>query len=412
MRQDEDWSQSQDNPLKNIPLGRWRLSIGGDTRQRFEWFSNEGTFGTGSDGFYLQRYMLHADLRLSNRVRIFGQLRSGLGHGRIGGARPVDRDDIDVHQAWVEMGLLEGLSLRAGRQEVNLGSSRLIAIREGPNVRLSFDGARLTWRHAGWRTDILALRPSQTNRGAFDNSPDFRQSLWGVYSTWTKRRLDVYYLGLDRKRRRFDDGFGREERHSFGARWWRPAGKGLDYDVEALWQTGRFAGGDINAWTTGTSTGYTWEKARFQPRVSLKADIASGDGNPGDRKLGTFNALYPKGNYFSQADLLGPYNLMDVHPSLELKLPFELLATVDADFFWRHSTRDGIYDVPGFLIVSGRGSRARNVGRAIKGSLEWQANKQLSFEAEYQYFWAGRFLREVGRPQPVEFFAIWATYRF
>jgi hypothetical protein len=100
------------------------------------------------------------------------------------------------------------------------------------------------------------------------------------------------------------------------------------------------------------------ESIRFRPRFGLKADVASGDRDPADGTLGTFNALFPKGAYFSEADLLGPYNLMDLHPSVQLNLTERISLVPDADFFWRQSTRDGIYCIPGNLIRSGRTSRS------------------------------------------------------
>jgi hypothetical protein len=60
--------------------------------------------------------------------------------------------------------------------------------------------------------------------------------------------------------------------------------------------------------------------------------------------------MFPKGAYFSEADLLGPYNLMDLHPSLQVRSRVKL--TTDADFFWRQSIRDGIYGIPGNLGTS------------------------------------------------------------
>ena len=52
--------------------------------------------------------------------------------------------------------------LRVGRQEIALGSGRLYALREGPNVPLSFDGVRVI-AHAGrWRLDAWVARPVDT----------------------------------------------------------------------------------------------------------------------------------------------------------------------------------------------------------------------------------------------------------
>jgi hypothetical protein len=51
----------------------------------------------------------------------------------------------------------------------------------------------------------------------------------------------------------------------------------------------------------------------------------------------------------SEADLLGPYNHIDVHPSVEFVVRKNVSFTPDADFFWRESIHDGIYGVPGNL---------------------------------------------------------------
>lgn len=431
MRSEEDWtatapsSRGNDSllALKNISLSRGgsvRLSIGGDIRERWEWFQNEawGEEEQNEKGSLLQRYMLHADLRVGSRLRFFGQLKSGIEAGRRNGPRPVDEDLLDLHQAWAEWKILsrgdrEELAIRAGRQEVNLGSGRLVSIREGPNVRLSFDGARLTMTTGTWKIDGLALRPSQTNPGIFDNSPDFRQSLWGVYATRSGGALglDVYYLGLDRKRREFNAGTGRELRHSFGGRLFGVAGN-WDFDYEGVWQLGEFGAGNINAWTTASNTGYTFRHLPLSPRFGFKADVASGDRDPNDDTLGTFNAMFPKGAYFSQADLLGPYNLVDLHPTATFEFAKNFSVTADVDLFWRHSTRDGLYDVPGFLIVPGQGSSARYVGHATNISAEWAVNPYVTFEAEYQRFLPGRFLRDMDRTKTVNYVGVWVSFRF
>ena len=117
----------------------------------------------------------------------------------------------------------------------------------------------------------------------------------------------------------FDAGSGREQRHSVGGRVWGRTDF-WDYNYEMVFQWGRFSDGAIRAWTTASDTGFRIESAPLRPRIGLKADIASGDNDLADHTLGTFNALFPKGAYFSQADLLGPYNLMDLHPSVELHL--------------------------------------------------------------------------------------------
>lgn len=403
------------------PPPRYSATVGGQIRQRFEYFDH-AVWGREAeqDRYLLQRYMLHTDVHLGSRLRLFGELKSGIEVNRKQGPRPADEDKLDVHQAFLDGTLWqaarESLTVRIGRQELSFGSSRLVSFREGPNVRQSFDGVRVLLRKSGWQVDAFATKPVETSRGLFDDSPDHARSFWGLYTTHALRLLpkgniDLYYLGLDRKRARFDVGTGREQRHSFGTRLWGRT-EAWDYNYELVLQSGRFAGGNIRAWTVASDTGYRLETVRFRPRFGLRADIASGDGNPADRTLGTFNALFPKGAYFSEADLLGPYNLMDLHPSVELQIARNVKLIPDADFFWRHSTRDGIYSIPGGLLQSGRNATARYIGAHASGQLEWSLTRHMALTALYLHFFPGDFLRQAPPNRPVNFVALWITYKF
>jgi len=428
IRYEEDWSGYWNSanrahtwlePLKHVRAGHGRyLTVGGETRQRYEVFRNP-SFGidpADGNGYYLHRYMMHADVHFGERLRVFGQVKSGIENGRKGGPRVPDEDRLDVHQAFVEFQPRQGIALRAGRQEVNLGSSRLISIREGPNVRLSFDGARLSLQSRRWTVDLLALRPARTRRGVFDDSSDHKQSLWGVYAA--SPAIDVYYLGLDRKHSEFAQGRGREQRHSIGARWFRKLQRQWDFDYEAVWQFGSFGEtgeSSIRAWTVASNTGYTFAAARGKPRIGLKADVASGDRNPDDRRLGAFNALFPKGAYFNQADLLGPYNLMDLHPSVAFHVGRSVTISPDADFYWRQSTHDGVYGIPGdllFPVPRETFGKDRYIGSNAGISIEWRASRYCTVESQYLHFYPGPFLKRASLPKPVDFVSIWMTLRF
>ena len=264
LRYDEDWSSLSDSArrteafdrVKYIPLsasGEWYLTIGGEVREQYERFCNPG-WGLepqDNDGYFLQRYMLHADLHLGNRVRAFFQIKSGIENGRKGGPRPVDEDKLDINQAFVDIAFPEAekhtLVLRVGRQEMLFGSGRLVGVRDGPNVRQSFDGLRASLRAGAWRVDGFVTKPVETGSGLFDDAPDRTQTFWGIYAVgagkfFSKGNIDLYYLGLDRKRARFDQGTAREQRHSVGMRLWGQK-RSWDYNAELVFQHGEFGRG-------------------------------------------------------------------------------------------------------------------------------------------------------------------------
>jgi hypothetical protein len=435
LREDEDWSFLADpanrqdfwDPLKYIRLREehddWFLSMGGEARETWEQIGNDYWGMAPFWNAYLnERYMLYFDVHYGSHVRTFVELKSGLNSYRIGGPRPIDEKKLDFQAAFLELGTSNAknyVKFRAGRQELEYGSGRLIDVREGPNVRLSFDGFMVKSEINSWRIDGFAMRPDLDKPGFFDNAPNHAVGFWGIYATGSlrhKNQLDVYYLGLDRKEATFQRGTAQEVRHTLGARFSRPVATekpGWDFDEEALWQFGTFGSADIKAWTVATDTGYRIPTIHLKPRFSAKADISSGD-NPNSKTLGTFNPLFPKGDYFGVLATTGPgpINFIDVHPRVETTLPDDISVSFDWIVQWRENVNDGVYNVPGFLIRAADGSRARFVGHRPGTQVRWQANRHLWFQADYGIFYAGRFLKETQPGRNLNYWALWAGYKF
>jgi len=431
-RADEDYRYLADpllrtdiwDPLKYIPLnetGSWYLSIGGEARERYEYFNNPSWGKDQQDnGYLLQRYFLHGDLRMGENIRLFSQFQSSLEGGRKGGPRPTDENELDLHQAFLDLKLdLPGdiaLTMRSGRQELAYGSQRIISVREGPNVRQSFDGFRLMYRREEVKIDGFATKPSQTDRYVFDDGPDNSRALWGTYAVLPfavlpKANIDLYYIGLYRSKAGFDQGAARETRHSVGARLWRTVAP-LDYNFEAIYQWGSFGKNDISAWTVASDTGYTLTSLPLRPRFGLRADIASGDDNPANKDLQTFNPLFPKGAYFSEAGLVGPANFIDLNPRLDLELTNRHTLIFNWVFLWRESIHDGLYNNAVALVRSGKTSDSRYIGSMPQAQLLWDFDRHLSFAAVYGHFFAGRFIKESGPGEDIDYITTWLTCKF
>jgi hypothetical protein len=433
LRQDENWSFLKDpslrqdfwDPIKYIPLGAegWFLTIGGEAREAFEQVGNDN-WGKQpyTNTFFLERYMLHTDWHLGKHVRAFVQLKSGVESFRQGGPRPIDEKKLDFEAAFVEVGTSSGdnwVVLQAGRQELNYGSGRLVSVREGPNVRQSFDGARVKGKAGEWRVDLFATRPDIDKPGFFNNVPDHQTAFWGVYATRPLRRrvsIDSYYLGLDRKAATFNRGTATEDRETLGTRLWRPPATkedDWDFDYEGVWQFGSFGADGIRAWTFASDTGYSFPMAPLRPRISVKADISSGD-DPRHSSLGTFNPIFPIGNYFGVlADTgPGPVNFVDVHPRLQTWLPRGVSISTDVVVQWRESLYDGVYAVPGFLLVPAGDSRARFVGYRPGVEARWQIDRHVYLQADYGVFFAGDFLKQAAPGRNINYTELWAGYKF
>ena len=151
----------------------------------------------------------------------------------------------------------------------------------------------------------------------------------------------------------------------------------------------------------------------LRPRLSLKADISSGDDS---RKgsLGTFNPLFPIGNYFGVlADTgPGPVNFIDLHPRLQTWVPHGVSISTDLVAQWRENLHDGVYAVPGFLLVSAGSSHARFVGYRPGVEVRWQIDRHAYLQADYGVFFAGEFLKQTSPGRNIKYIAFWAGYKF
>ena len=411
MRYDEDYSRLKDssrnfyNKLKFLPLSANQqayVTFGGEIREEFGGKVNEDWIrDQGFNYSILQRYSLYADLHVGERLRFFAQLNSALENGSKYGPAPVDEDQLAVQNLFAEYRIINKtefkLGLRVGRQEINYGSGRLISVREGTTARLYFTGAKLMYTSPKFSIDAFVLESDEVNFGVFDNRPSHQANLWGAYSNLIVPKggnFDFYYLGIRRDQARFEEGTEKEVRHTIATRYWKGGG-GFIYNLEAAYQFGQFGKGDINAWTTAIELGYVFDNIKFKPSINLRNDYISGDQLAGDGKLQTFNPLFPRGGYLGFNPLIGPANLIDLHPYITLALTDKLMVQTDVVFNWRYSTSDGIYRPSGNFNTSGSLSGHRFIGTTYLLSAEYSFNNYLSFSCGGQYFKVGRFIKDI-----------------
>lgn len=433
LRYDEDWRFLRSaacqtdwlDPLKLVTFdqsGERYLTLGGEARMRYDRFTNPA-FGAevdDADGFWLQRYLLHADLHRSEQFRFFGQLQSSLINDRKAGPRPSDKNAFDVNQVfadWTPFRTSEKfLTFRLGRQELEFGASRIISGRDGLNDRLSFDGLTIHGNHGPWRYNGGITRPVLNKPGSLDDESHDQGRFWGLSLARSHQLLPgatsvIYFHRRDQDSLRYDQGVADEQRYTLGTRW---SGRGShwDYNFETGLQFGDFGDASIRAWYIATDNGWTWPAVRFKPRLGLRIDAASGDRDPNDSRLNTFNPLFASAAYSGLAGLIGPSNSFDVAPSTALRLNDKTVLTSGVVGFWRQSVHDGIYGTLQNLQRTGQRSRARHVGNQATLQLTWSATNHLTLYSTLSYFVVGRVLKDTPPAENVSYFTAFATYRF
>ena len=162
----------------------------------------------------------HVDVRLGDHARVFVTLAFDEVGGKKAGPRPgIDKDAADGHEGFVEFGgnlhsSHPGWDVIMGRQEIVLGTGRLLDDNEGVNVRSAFDGVRIGYDKPKGRIDLIAVKPVEINPGAWDDRPNPGITLWGLYASnvrWSRQFMtDVYFLDYDAKSATYGSQSARE----------------------------------------------------------------------------------------------------------------------------------------------------------------------------------------------------------
>ncbi|OJU19955.1 MULTISPECIES: alginate export family protein [unclassified Sphingomonas] len=418
-RFDEDWAHLANaekrahhwtGKFKYIPISDdiW-LSTGIEIRARNENFANN-LWGSGpapDDSYLWLRVMPYADLHVG-QFRTFVQPIAAYAIGVRPAASPIDQTRVDLLQGFAELDL-GAITLRGGRQMISLGTERLVGTRYGPNVPLAFDGVRTIVSLGKAKVNLFAVNPVVPGPGSFDDKTSPTKMLWGAYAVLPG--VDLYYLGYRNRVAHFGGVTGREVRHSIGARLNGAKGN-LHWNIEGVAQFGHFAGKTIGAWTVGSEAGVKLAKLPLTPDATLRFNVVSGDGRRDDRHLGTFNALFPKGKYFGELSPVGPTNIISANPRVSARLNRTMSASLAAMGYWRYSTADGVYDIPGNLIRAPGNSRARFIGKEAEVTLSWQATAELGLSTSFSLFQPGTFIRETGPAKTIRLIGLEANFRF
>jgi len=418
---DDHWTE----PSKYIPFGDdgAYLTTGIELRARNEAYRNNlwGGAAAPDDGYLWLRAMPYADVHVG-RLRGFVQPVAAYAVGVAPAPGPVDQTRTDLLQGFVDVrfgtadtGATSGLgvTLRAGRQMLSFGSERLIGTRYGPNVPLAFDGLRGIVSLPGARIDLLAVRPVQAGTSSFDDRRSRTRRLYGAYVTVPLGEVgvDLYYLRFSNTAAAFGGMTAAERRHSIGVRLYGDTAS-WHWNTEAVTQFGRFGSGRIGAWTVTGEVGRRFADAHFTPDVVLRVNVVSGDKRTGEGRLGTFNALFPKGKYFGELSPVGPTNIISANPRAAFALGGGVSGSVAAMAYWRQSRGDGVYDIPGNLIRAAGQSRARFIGKQVEATLAWQATPELELSSSLSAFEAVGFIRETGSARTIGLLGVEANFRF
>lgn len=420
LRQNEDWSvlagyeniqtESFFDPIKYIPLsddGNFWMSFGGQARFRLEGWNNFDFNREFNDTFLLTRIRLHTDIHTGKYLRLFAEIKSAFSTDRDlpGGRRTLDVDELDLQQAFADIILPVGesgkLTLRPGRQMLLYGKQRVVSPLDWANTMRTWQGFQgffdiHKWKISGFWTQFVPVKKYEFNEADID------EPFAGIYGTGMPGSagigLDGYWLYRERK-------FLDDKRHTVGGRIFGSIGnRRLDYDFEAAYQRGDVDDKDVQAFMIGSQFGYRFTKTAFQPRVFLGFDFGSGDKDPNDGKVGTFDQTYPLGHLFlGYMDIVGRQNIISPNIGFTFSPLNKMTCEATGLFFWRAREEDDLYNAGSGVVRKGASGTSLEVGQEIDILLKYAYNIHTVLLFGYSHFFPGDFISQTGPDDPADF---------
>ncbi len=406
------WAQTAPDPNRD-PLNRqlpgW-LTLGTHDRIRFESRRGIDFDREQNDGHMESRLRLSAGVRPSRNLRLFVEAQDS----RVAWADPEMRlrgstNPFELRRAQIVIGDEEqGLwDLNIGRQELAFGSERLIGINQWSNVSRVYDTVKLALHRGEDRVDIFSASVVAVDPDGFDHHRD-GDNVHGVYASLASvvpgMRFEPHVLYRTRTRATAERNLqGDTGAYTAGFRLASTGDRDWDFQTEMDWQFGTAGQQDLRAFLGLWGVGYE-PPLPLWPRFVAEYTYASGDSDPGDGRVETFDQLYARAHrILGVADLVGGRNLKSLLTGVHFHLARGTTISLDHHFFWLASRRDGLYQANGSLFVPApsEGADDSYIGHELDLQLVHNVSQYLQLGAGIARFFSGGFLQQTtaGAPQ-------------
>jgi len=389
------------------------ISFGGSWRLQLETFKNQQfvDVDNGKRIWTLNRFLAHSHFKFKNG-EIFGEILSSHASGK-DNLSPVDREKLDINQLFIKYKLSSKFKVGIGRENLKLGTGRVVDPREGPGVRRSFDMAQVQYQNKGFKALVFFGATGNVKPGIFDNQfLDFNETLSSIYTTThinEQHALDAYIMYQKDNDVAYSNVAGNERRALLGLRHFGKLGS-FNFNNEYFYQFGSISDQKISAWAVAFQFEKQFPIAQNTVAIGVKSNIISGDIDPDDKINNTFDPFYPRGAYFGRVASFTPSNFFDLHPYANMTIN-KFFFEVDYDVFWRYSVHDGLYN-PSVRIEYDDLNDRRFIAHQIGALSGYKPNNFLNLELESNIICPGAFLIDSGRNKTMLHIVLSAEFSF
>ena len=401
------------------------LDVGLEFRTRYEYRENDyrptptGTnssnnFRADPDNLWLLRTRAYVGVHdILDPLRFAIEFQDSRSYNGIYDRNVSDVNEFELIQGYAELyfknflGHNRPLSIRAGRQHLELLDRRLIGNNQFRNTTNNFEGfrIRLGKKQNDWDLDLFALQPIERLKYEFDRADEDTWIYGGVLSLkqWSDYiTIQPYFIG----RKQNGDPTNPVEKnrkpdldiYAPGLRVYGQLGdSGFDFDADINKQFGR--SGNIAQGSTkqtlrqhdalafALELGYTFDH-EWKPRLSAFYGYGSGDKNPKDNKMERFDSFYgfnqpwSRNDYFSWDNIETPKVRLEFTPYKDVR--------VDAGYnaYWLQSNTDAFNRAN---LRDRDGKSGTFIGHEFDVRLRHKLNPYVDWSLSYARFTPGDF---------------------
>jgi hypothetical protein len=398
----------------DMDMGSTKITIGGQLRERLEWYASQVGTGTGREvgGTYRARLKIKAELAdgvtavfVPQAVGTWGENMQGIGLDTNGNTV------FDMHEAYMLLSNpfgINGFIVKVGRQEVNLGNQRLVGAVGWSQAGRSLDGILLGYAAGDYGLAAFfygKLNDEASGVGPWLHQGDKDLDIDLYVTTWqgnfkpfgiggTYEITDIYVnpttaaLGVDanintlygRVTPVFDTDFAK-----------------VKLNLEAAAQTGSAGGDDFSGYFFSVGAGANFADVAWAPGAFLGYDYYSGDSDDqGD--IDSFWSVLPTAHkWLGHADVIWASNIYKFNgkitnrsPGVEdlyLKLhakPLNRLA-LGLDLHYFKTAEDYAVGI-GVKPANYKGKTSDDVGWESDFSLKYKYSKNLCLSLGWEHF--------------------------
>lgn len=404
---------------------KW-LDVGLDFRTRYEYRENDyrptgSTFKTDPDNLWLLRTRAYVGVKdILDPLRFAVEFEDARSYNSLYTKTDADVNEFELIQGYAELyfnnalGQNRPLSIRAGRQSLELLDRRLIGNNQFRNTTNNFEGFRVHFgkQQNNWDLDTFALQPVERLKYDFDRPDEDTWIYGGVLSIrqWSNFvTIQPYFLGRkvngDPTNSINADRKADSDIYAPGLRVYGLFGSsGFDFDTNVNEQFGRFGS------LTGTNAknysqalrqqdalayslelGYTFDHD-WKPRASVYYGFGTGDKNSGDninQRFDTFygfNQPWSRNDYFSWDNVHAPKARLEFTPYKEVRIDTGYNA------YWQESETGG-WNRTGLRDATGQSGNF--LGHEFDIRMRHQLNPYVDWSLSYARFNPGDFTKNI-----------------